>query len=259
MAKVRGGVRRRGMIRGAGLLLFPAALAACELDPTDSRFGGHPPVEGAALELEDGTPLTPPFTLPSGGPHRVRVRYLDGNGRPIGSLDGEHRGGLIWRPGGRAESRTVEEPMVFEVTFTAPCNPPQEVVIGYGHDVRANERRFGPYPVEIEGGFGGARLLRADSTVLTPTVRLPAREPTEVIAQILDCDGVVVEALEGYEVILFWEPAEFASWQRLDEIGARNLVTVNADAGRRGFMSVGVRREGATWHEALGPFRVVAE
>lgn len=259
MVKVRGGAGRGRVIRGAALLLLPAVFVACELDPTDARFGGHVPVEGAALELEDGTPLTAPFALPPGGPHRVRVRYLDGDGRPIRSLDGEHRGGLIWRPGGRASTHTVEEAMVFEVTFTEPCNPPQEVLIGYGHDVRANERRFGPYPVEIEAGFGAARLLRADSTVMGSTVRLPAGEPTEVIVQILDCDGLLVDDLQGREVLLFWEPANFASWQPMDSIGIRNEVTVNVDAGTRGFMSVGLRPEGADWHETFGPFRVVAE
>lgn len=243
----------------AGIVVVAVGVASCEIDPTDARFGGHPAVEGAALQMEDGTQLIAPFVLPPGGPHLLRVQYLDERGRPINSLGVEHRGGLIWRPGGRTVTQTVAEPLVFEVTFTQPCAAPTEVVIGYGHDQRVDERRFGPYGVQVERGHGGARLLRADSTELTPTVRLPTGEPTEVIVQILDCDGVVVEDLEGYETILFWEPADFASWTRLDPIGIRNEVTVNVAAGRRGFVSVGLRPEGASWHEAFGAFRVVAE
>ena len=260
MVKVRGGWAGAVVrLRAFPLVFLAAGLVACEIDPTDARFGGHAPVEGVALEMEDGTRLVAPFVLPPGGPHRLRVQYLDGRGDPIRSLDREHRGGLIWRPGGRTLTQTVNEPLVFEVTFTQPCAAPTEVVIGYGHDQRIDERRFGPYGVEVARGHGGARLLRADSTELTPTVRLPAGEPTEVIVQILDCDGAVVEDLEGYETILFWEPADFATWTRLDSIGIRNEVTVNVAAGLRGFMSVGLRPQGASWHEAFGAFRVVAE
>src|SRR5690606_35886176 len=180
MTRGRIGLVRR-LARFAGVAGCLSLVASCELDTTSSRFGGHAEVAGAALVLESGERLTPPFVLPAGGPHLVRVEFLDAVNRPIENLDQSDRSGLFFQPSGRTLTETVREPRAHEVIFTDGCNPPTRVTIGYGHDQRVDERRFGPFPVEVEGGLGSARLLTADSTELTPSVRFVSGQPTEVL------------------------------------------------------------------------------
>lgn len=252
----------RARLRAPRLLGIAACLtliASCELDTTSSRFGGHAEVAGAALVLESGERLTPPFVLPAGGPHLIRVEFLDENNRPIQNLDQSDRSGIFFHPSGRTLTETVREPRAHQVIFTDGCNPPTRVSIGYGHDQRVDERRFGPFPLEVEGGLGSARLLAADSTELTPQVEFVSGQPTEVFVEIFGCDGELITGLEEeHEVILFWLPTDFATWERVDEAGFRNVVTAHAAPGRSGHMSIGVRQVGATWHQTFGPFRVTA-
>ena len=247
-------------VRLRGVLLLAAgaiAMSGCQLDPTDARFGGHPEVRGVALLLESGERLTSPFVFPAGGPHRLRVEFLDGSGQPIENLDQTHRSGLFWVPGGRVTTAPGSEPRTHEVTFNDACTPPTEVRVGYGHDQRVDERLFGPFPIEVDGALGAARLLAADSTELTPDVHFVEGEAAEVHVQVLDCAGEVVTGLEDeYEAILFWAPADFATWERLDEAGFHNLVTPQLPAGRTGHMSIGIRPIGAPWHQTMGPFTV---
>lgn len=240
--------------------MFSAAFAAvallslggCELDVT-SRLGEHPEVAGVELINESGETLTPVVTLEPGGPQAVSARFLDAAGRPIPSFD-SHRMSLVWEPAGTARSEPSGT-LTHDVTILRSCQPPREVFVGYGHDGRADERIFGPFPVEVPASVGSARIFGPDGEELTPRVRLPSQTPFRIEVRFYDCDGVLVTGLgEDYEALLFFSTPEFATWSTVRDTAFQSIVTIQEPVGRVGLMSVGLRKISAQPYEAFGPF-----
>jgi hypothetical protein len=245
-------------IASAGLLLLVLpALSACELELT-SRLRQHPEIAGVVLIGEESE-TSDQLAIQAGGPHTVRVQFVDGRGRPITSLGPEHRALLVWEPAGSATSQPApDEPFTYNVSIPRACAPPQRAFVSYGHDDRADERVFGPVPVVVSPQIGAARAFGADGIELAPPVRLPSTEPFLLEIRYYDCEGLLATGLEEeYEVLLFFSTVEFASWEAVDGAGFQADVVVHEQPGSRGQIGFGIRKKGAASFLFFGPFPLI--
>jgi hypothetical protein len=233
-------------------------LLGCELDGI-SRLGGHPEIADVVLLSETGQVLEPSVTLPGGGPHVVTVQFRDARDRPITSVGIDHRTSLVWEPVGlESTSPVAGDPFSHEVTFLEPCMAPQQVLVGYGHDTRADERIFGPFPVEVPPGVGSARIFAESGEEMTAEVRLPSMIPVEIEVRFYNCDGQPATGLEDdHELLLFWPRVGFAEWDDVVGEPFRKVVTVQEPAETQGAISVGLRKVGERAFESYGPYPVI--
>ena len=245
---------------GGGASLLVVVLAGCDLDAS-SRMGAHAEVAGAAIFDESGTVMEPAVALPSGGSREVTVKFLDARGHAIPAVEGEHFTSLSVLPAGRAMIGTVEEKVLSRtIGVVDPCRPPTYLMVGYGHDLRADERVFGPFPVSVPRPVAALRILAVDSSELTPHVRLPSRELTRVVLEFLDCDGhPVSEWLPEDEIVFFWSGLAFAEVQRADPAQLAWDVFMLRPSGTDGYLTIGLSQAGAAGHQLFGPYALTIE
>jgi uncharacterized repeat protein (TIGR04052 family) len=139
--------------RGVAAALALAALVACSSDESPSEGHGDP--ESVKLiDVASGAELPVPYQLPSGATTRVEVQFFDADGELINDyIASDHYTDLVFSPGAFATQADVTgERFQRDVTVAGAVGSTAAVTIGYGHEVAADERVFGPYDVAATSG-----------------------------------------------------------------------------------------------------------
>lgn len=127
------------------VLLTLAAVAGC------ADQGPHPHDEPVSAKLFSaaGSELTPAVSILGSRILVVEVRFYRSDSTQILSLDADHSALLRFSPAFIASEGTVPgQKFRFEVTGRSAGNA-GTVTIGYGHDSKADDRIFGPFPVIV--------------------------------------------------------------------------------------------------------------
>ena len=139
----------RSRLLALALVPFIAvAVAGCSDD--EAPAGSHgTPATVRVFNVADGSELTEPLQLPAGATTRVEVRFYDADGTLLNQdLAAEHHTSLTFAPAEFATAAEVTgEVFQRDVTVAASGGATATVTVGYGHDVAADERSFGPFDV----------------------------------------------------------------------------------------------------------------
>ncbi len=133
--------------------LLAVALAACSSDEDPGEEHGDP--ESIALvDVSTGAVLAAPYTLPSGSTTRLAVRYFDADGEDITDfIEDDHYTDFIFSPSAFATvSAVAGERFQRDIAVAAAVGGTATFTVGYGHEVAADERVFGPFNVASVSG-----------------------------------------------------------------------------------------------------------
>ncbi len=126
-------------------LVLTVALGACEEEaaaPAD-----HTPAS-AQLFVND-VDVSANLVLPAGAVTRVEVRYYAADGDLIEGIEDNHHAALVFTAPTLATTAAVVD-FNFQLDVTAQAAPGTgTVMVGYGHEVDADELSFGPFPVTV--------------------------------------------------------------------------------------------------------------
>ncbi len=139
--------------RALGAILALAVVAACSSDESPSSEHGDP--ESVKLiDVATGAELPVPYQLTSGATTRVEVQFFDADGELINdAIASDHYTELAFSPNAFATQADVAgERFQRDVTVAGTIGSTAAVTIGYGHEVAADERIFGPYDVAATAG-----------------------------------------------------------------------------------------------------------
>lgn len=133
------------------VMLVPLAvgaitLAGCGDDPAAPAEAGHTPA--SAKLFVNNVDVTSNLVLDA-TETTVEVRFYASDGDQITGIEDSHYAGLTFTPDTLATpAAVVDEHFFFDVTAQASAGT-GSVMVGYGHDVDADELSFGPFPVEV--------------------------------------------------------------------------------------------------------------
>jgi hypothetical protein len=241
-------------------ILLTAALvlpvAACELDVTE-RIGGTPMPESARLFDAAGQELGPAIRLRSTWPSHVEFRLYDRRGNEVTEVPG-HTAELQWGPPGAVHLTRVEgREHAYTVQVLNPCLQPRALRVGYGR-ARADERYFGPFPVEITHPIRNVRIFTATGAELTQAVRLPNARDLRLEFRLYNCAGQRITSLgEGEELRLYWAPDNAVAVGSVAGEPLQSTVFARLPAGDSAHVTVGIAREGEAPAQLFGPFSIV--
>jgi uncharacterized repeat protein (TIGR04052 family) len=148
------------MSRGLAVIVALSLVAACSSD--ESPSSGHGDPESVKLiDVASGAELPVPYQLPSGATTRVEVQFFDADGELLNdAIAADHYTDLVFSPGTFATQADVAgERFQRDVTVAGAVGTSATVAIGYGHEVAADERVFGPYAVNATAGAAATFTL----------------------------------------------------------------------------------------------------
>jgi hypothetical protein len=230
-------------------------LCGCDLDVTD-RIGAPPVPESARLFDGEGRELGPAIQLRSTWPAVVEMRLYDRAGEEITSFPG-HRVALVWDPPGAVHAQPLaDQPLRSHLTVLDPCLVPRRVRVGYGR-VAANERYFGPWPVQISHPVRNVRIFTSGGVEITQSVRLPNARDTRLEFRLYNCAGQRITSLgEGEEIRLYWAPDNAVAVGSVADQPLQSVVFARLAAGETATVSVGIARVGEPPTQVFGPFPI---
>ena len=164
--------------RGLAAIVALSLVAACSSDESPSSEHGDP--ESVKLiDVASGDELPVPYQLPSGATTRVEVQFFDADGELINdAIASDHYTNLIFSPGTFATQADVTgERFQRDVTVAGAVGSTATVTIGYGHEVAADERVFGPYDVNATAGAAAPITLAFRAKVGTQPFSCTATYP----------------------------------------------------------------------------------
>ncbi|HEX5005162.1 MAG TPA: hypothetical protein VFV65_07585 [Gemmatimonadales bacterium] len=129
------------------LAVVTLSLAGCESDEPAAPESHTP--ESAKLFVND-VDVSADLLLAAGAMTTVEVRFYDAHGDQITGIEDHHYAGLVFTPTALATAvGQVDAHFFLDVTAQAAAGT-GTVMVGYGHDVDADELAFGPFPVTVE-------------------------------------------------------------------------------------------------------------
>jgi hypothetical protein len=127
-------------------LLATVALAGCGEDEAAAPHG-HTPAS-AKLFVND-VDVTANLVLAPGAVTRVVVKFYHDDGDEILGTELDHYAALNFTPGALATPvMAVDNHYAFDVTAQAAAGA-GTVLVGWGHEVAADDLSFGPFPVTV--------------------------------------------------------------------------------------------------------------
>lgn len=134
------------------MALLPVAVLALVLGGCNSDEAAAPAnhTPASAKLFVNDVDMTANLVLPAGAVTQVEVRYYAMDGDPILGIEAQHFAGLTFTPDTLATpAAVVDQHFFFDVTAQAAPGT-GTVMVGYGHDVAADELSFGPFPVTVQ-------------------------------------------------------------------------------------------------------------